>query len=224
MSVSGERYYAFRPEIARCVPNGARVVLDVGCGDGALGRGLKAQRHGISVYGVEIEASAADAARTHLDAVSCASAAAPLPEAWPRPDCVVFADVLEHMADPWSCIKLWHDRIAPGTTVVVSLPNVLHYSTLAQLWRGRWDYADAGVLDRTHMRFFTRDTGAEMLLWAGFRIEHFERLWRLPAGAARWPGAIARRLDARRRRNGLPRPGLHLADVYSIQYLYVGRK
>jgi len=158
----------------------------------------------------------------HLDDVLCGSADAAIPEGWPRPDCVVFADVLEHLADPWQCLKLWRDRIPNGATLIVSLPNVVHYSLFGPLLRGRWDYQESGVLDRTHLRFFTRDTGAEMLRAAGFTIERFERLWRLPAGVMRAPGAVLRRIDARGD-NRLPRAGLHLADFYSIQYLFVAR-
>ena len=99
----------------------------------------------------------------------------------------------------------------------------MHYSALMPLLRGRWDYGNAGVMDRTHLRFFTRDTGAEMLRAAGFRIEYFERLWNLPSGPARYPGALARRRASSRRDNRLPRAGLRLADFYSIQYLYLAR-
>jgi trans-aconitate methyltransferase len=216
-------YYAFRPEVARLVSQNARTVIDVGCGEGALGRGLKQQRQTLEVRGVEIDEAAAMRARAYLDDVSCASADAPVPASWPMPDCVVFADVLEHLTDPWQCLKLWRNRLAEGGTLIVSLPNVLHYSAFMPLLRGRWDYGSAGVMDRTHLRFFTRDTGAEMLRAAGFRIEHFERLWNLPPGPARYPGAVARRRAGRRRDNRLPRAGLHIADFYSIQYLYVAR-
>jgi 2-polyprenyl-3-methyl-5-hydroxy-6-metoxy-1,4-benzoquinol methylase len=214
-------YYMFRPEVAKYVPGEARTVIDVGCGEGALGRGLKAQRPELEVRGIEIDPVAATIARAHLDDVVCANAEAPLPAEWPRPDCVVFADVLEHLVDPWQCLKLWRDRLPNGTTLIVSLPNAAHFSLWMPLLRGRWDYCEDGILDRTHLRFFTRDTGAEMLRAAGFRIERFERLWRLPRGIVRTPGALARRLV---RNDGLlPRPGLHFADVYSIQYLFVAR-
>ncbi len=215
-------YYAFRPEVARLVPRDARAVVDVGCGNGALGRGLKQARAEIDVRGIEIDAAAAADAAQHLDAVVCGDACAPLPDDWPAVDCAVFADVLEHMNDPWSCLKVWRQRLRNGARIVVSLPNMLHFTALLQLRRGRWDYRDSGVLDRTHLRFFTRDTGVEMIVAAGFEIEYFERQWLFPTGLARYPGALARRIE-RQRGDVLPRPGLCTADIYSVQYLYVAK-
>ena len=214
-------YYAFRTEVARLVPREARVIIDVGCGDGSLGRGLKEQRPGLQVRGIEINAAAAQTARAFLDDVMCASADASLPESWPTPDCVVLADVLEHLADPWNCLRLWRQRVCNGATLIVSLPNVMHFSAFWPLLRGRWDYQDAGVLDRTHLRFFTRDTGAEMLSAAGFHIEHFERRWNLPKGVMRYPAGVIRLIETGRAGSRLPPAGLRLADFLSLQYLYV---
>jgi SAM-dependent methyltransferase len=214
-------YYTFRPEIAKLVPADARTVIDVGCGDGALGRGLKRARPALQVRGIETDAKAAAAAAVGLDDVLCGDACLPLPDRWPSADCAIFADVLEHMTDPWDCLRIWRQRLRKGATIVVSVPNMLHFSALRELRRGRWDYRDSGILDKTHLRFFTRDTSREMIVDAGFEIEHFERVWLMPEGLTRYLGRAARRLEGSAARP--PPPGLRWADFYSLQYLYVAR-
>jgi SAM-dependent methyltransferase len=80
-------------------------------------------------------------------------------------DVILCLDVLEHMVNPWGAVdRLVSRYLAPGGALVVSLPNVRHYSVvLPLLLQGRWDYQDAGLLDRTHLRFFTRDTALRLL-------------------------------------------------------------
>jgi hypothetical protein len=88
-----------------------------------------------------------------------------LPAVWPRFDLILCLDVLEHMLDPWRVIDLLvTQQLAAGGTLLVSLPNVRHYSVTAPLvFQGRWNYAEAGILDRTHVRFFTRQSAAQLL-------------------------------------------------------------
>jgi 2-polyprenyl-3-methyl-5-hydroxy-6-metoxy-1,4-benzoquinol methylase len=80
-------------------------------------------------------------------------------------DLVLCLDVLEHMVNPWAVVdRLVTNYLAPGGTLVVSLPNVRHHSVvLPLLFRGRWEYEDAGLLDRTHLRFFTRVTAMRLV-------------------------------------------------------------
>jgi len=88
-----------------------------------------------------------------------------LPVAWPRFDLILCLDVLEHMLDPWRVVdRLVTQHLAVGGTLLVSLPNVRHYSvTLPLIFQGRWDYNDAGILDRTHVRFFTPHSAVQLL-------------------------------------------------------------
>jgi 2-polyprenyl-3-methyl-5-hydroxy-6-metoxy-1,4-benzoquinol methylase len=219
-------YYKRRPEIEALVPREARVVLDVGCGTGLLGHALKQARPGIAVYGVEPRAEAAAEARARLDGVSVALAGDPLPSDWPAPDCVVLADVLEHCERPWPVLASIAARLPRGGSVVASVPNVLHYTALGPLLgRARWDYVDAGILDRTHLRFFTRPTAIELFEQAGLRLETVER-------QLMWPGSVAgtclrallapaRVLEARR---GVPRRGPAALDLATLQLLIVARR
>ena len=170
----GSYYRNSRPEVVELVPAGARDVIDVGCGAGILGRALKDARPGIRVRGVEIMPDPAAQAEKWLDDVLCGSGERGLPEGWPAPDCVIFADVLEHMADPWSALKDWTDRLATGGSVVMSIPNVGHHSALSQLVAGHWHYEDAGIMDRTHLRFFTRRSIRKLIERQGFTVRRIE--------------------------------------------------
>jgi len=217
---SRNTYYAHeRPEVAALVPRDARFVVDVGCASGALGAALKRSRPGLQVRGIEPVKAQADRAKLVLDDAVGGRAEDPLPAHWPQPDCVIFADVLEHLADPWSTLRHWHRILRPGGTIVVSLPNVAHNQVLRGLLRGRWDYEDAGILDRTHLRFFTRETALELLEETGFEVIRFER-------AVQPERSFAGRQIARWA-TGKSSPkhlGARWADLFTLQFLLVGRR
>lgn len=208
-----------RPEVRALIPAEARVVVDVGCAAGALGAGLKSERPGIQVRGVEPSGQAAERARQVLDDVLVGGAQQQPPASWPAPDCVIFADVLEHLADPWTVLRRWRQRLAPGGVVVASVPNVAHHSvTLDLLLRGRWDYADAGILDRTHLRFFTRETALRLFRDAGLEPTHLERVTRYGRTSQ-----VTKLLD---RFGGVLRPGAslpRLTDPWTLQFLIVAK-
>lgn len=181
-----ESYYTHRrPEVVRLVPTEARQVVDIGCGGGALGASIKHALPRVQVRGVEVVSAEAEKARKVLDDAVAADAMAPLPASWPVPDCLVLADVLEHLVDPWATLAAWRQRSAPRAWAVMSIPNVSHTSVVEGLKRGRFDYADEGLLDRTHMRFFTRITACEMVERAGFEILLMERTFTVEGSAPR---------------------------------------
>ena len=225
--MDAEDYFTHsRPEVRALVPTGARIVVDVGCGAGAMGAALKSERPGIEVRGIEPNAEAAACARAVLDDVAVASGEQPMPASWPAPDCVVLADVLEHMVDPWASLRYWRTRLGPGGSVVVSLPNVGHWSVGEALSRGRWDYTEDGLLDRTHLRFFTRATAVELLEGAGFEVVGMFRAILLPhtfKGNRLWRPRVRRGLELERA--GLPVPGhvLRALDACSRQVVLGAR-
>jgi SAM-dependent methyltransferase len=148
-----------------------------------------------------------------------------LPEGWPRPDCVIFADVLEHVVDPWGALRLWQQALKPGGTVVISLPNASHREVMSELVQGRLRYKDAGVLDRTHLRFFTRETAIELVEQAGLRIKSIGRVndmprrgWRAPI--AWWADQRGRNECIRRRRALVDT----IQDLCTVQFLVVGER
>lgn len=184
-----------REDILSLVPATVRRVLDVGCGSGQLGAAVK-QRTGAEVAGIEINEAAAVAAAAVLDHVVCGSIedGTVLAQLRPPYDCIIFGDVLEHLVDPWQALKLFAGYLAADGVVVASLPNVGHASLIGGLLRGRWEYQDRGLLDRTHLRFFTRRSIIGLFDQAGLVIQQWERNYRFYENSrrhlrlARWLG------------------------------------
>lgn len=217
-------YYSHeRPEIAALVPAKARHVVDVGCASGALGAALKRARPDLEVRGVELAQEPAARARLVLDDVLCGKAEDEPPASWPAPDCVIFADVLEHLVDPWSTLKAWYRRLPPGGTILVSLPNVGHHTVMKGLGQGSFRYVAAGILDRTHLRFFTRQSAMELLEGVGFRITRFERVIEgPPAKASRWARGLERLSPHRGMRGGDTLAWV--SDLDTVQFLFVAER
>lgn len=160
-------YFAHaRREIAPWLPKNCGQVLEIGCGSGATLAWLRQVGCATRTVGVEISEVAAQSARAHADEVHCLDfERVEIPVAGAKFDLILCLDVLEHMVNPWQAIeRLVSLYLVPGGTMIVSLPNVGHYSVvLPLLFQGRWDYQDAGLLDRTHLRFFTRRTAKRLL-------------------------------------------------------------
>lgn len=146
-------------------------VLDIGCASGYLGRALIAQ--GCRVSGVEYDPVAGEAAREHLSRVVVGDVqeldlVAEFGEA--SFDVVVFGDVLEHLTDPEGVLRAALPLLRPGGAVIVSVPNVAHGSLRLALLQGRWTYTETGLLDETHVRFFTRDRVRQLMAGAGLQV------------------------------------------------------
>jgi 2-polyprenyl-3-methyl-5-hydroxy-6-metoxy-1,4-benzoquinol methylase len=165
-------YYARpRPEMVPFVPRTARRILDVGCGQGVFAGRLR-ETSGAQVWGIELDPLAAAMAAERLDRVitgDALTAAAELPDG--HFDCAVMNDLLEHLVHPETLLARLRPKLAPGGCVVASIPNVRHFSNLWNLVvRGEWHYTDEGVLDRTHLRFFTRRSLPALFAAGGYRL------------------------------------------------------
>jgi ubiquinone/menaquinone biosynthesis C-methylase UbiE len=160
-----------RPEVLERAPRTTKRLLDVGCANGAFGMTVK-QELGATVWGIEIKEDVARVAAKRLDRVinrDALAALVELPDAFF--DCVTFNDVLEHLTDPTAVLREVRKYIAPGGVVIASIPNLRHYQVLYDLVvRGNFDYADAGVLDRTHLRFFTLKSIQKLFVSLGYRL------------------------------------------------------
>ena len=165
-------YFAHaRPEILALIPQTARAVLDVGCGAGRLGEALKARQQA-EVCGIELNEAAAAAARTRLDRVFVGDVETlDLPFSLACFDAIVCGDILEHLREPDRLLRLAKEWLKPDGTLVASIPNVRHHSVVRSLLEGNWTYEPAGLLDRTHLRFFTRREIEKLFFRAGFAIE-----------------------------------------------------
>jgi SAM-dependent methyltransferase len=174
-SVSYDPQYHDNPriEIASFVSEPPSLVVDVGCGAGAAGRVLKQKFPGTCVIGVESNPEAAARAREVLDEVI----GEPIDEApvaerlgGRRVALVLLLDVLEHLYDPWRALLRIRSWLTPGTRVLASVPNVGNLVTLDDLAAGRWEYALDGVLDITHVRFFTKASLRDLFEETGYDV------------------------------------------------------
>lgn len=172
-------YYEFEyinlPIIELLRRNGSRPervesVLDVGCGRARLGNEI--EKLGYRVTGIDSSATACNAARrrisevVQLDLLDFERIAMAVGER--RFDLLVASDVLEHFADPLEVLRCYRRFLAPGGQLVMSVPNVAVWNNRLRLLFGRFDYAESGVMDRRHLRFFTFRTARELLAQAGF--------------------------------------------------------
>lgn len=175
-----------RSHIADLIPDTARRVLDVGCNDGTFGAGVLAGRPDREVWGIEPHDLDAEAASGRLTGVAHGFYPDALDQVPGSFDCVSFNHVLEHMVDPWAALRVTKERLSPGAVIVGELPNVRHLPFLVDLAvRGRFDYVDSGLLDRTHLRFFTRSSAHDLLESTGYEVEAFFPV--VAMGNARFP-------------------------------------
>ncbi|HEV2721220.1 MAG TPA: class I SAM-dependent methyltransferase [Thermoanaerobaculia bacterium] len=142
-------------------------VLDAGCGFATTSQFI--ERRGNRVTGIESNAEAVKVARTRISRVVERDLQNFAPDLGTF-DVIVFADVLEHLAWPVGVLKKYRSLLKPGGTVIVSLPNVGLWSVRLQHLLGRFEYEETGVLDRTHLRFFTRRSALRMLDEAGLHV------------------------------------------------------
>jgi SAM-dependent methyltransferase len=223
--VTTSDYFKERPEITALIPSETRRLIDVGCGTGLVGAAIKRAFPAIQVFGVEPSKQSAEQATRVLDDVWCGTADGLQDGRWPAPDCILFADSLEHMPDPLAVLIRFQRLLEAGGTAVLSIPNVLHHSASFGLLRGRWDYTDSGVLDRTHLRFFTRDTALELVRNAGLEPIDVRRVLTYPRG---FSGTLLRLVTWPRRwlesRRGIRGSGFFLLDLCTIQYLILATK
>ncbi len=168
-------YFQFaRPELLALIPQSARRVLDIGCGAGRLGEALKA-RQPAEVVGIEVVEEAAQAARRRLDQVFAGDIETiELPFAGGSFDAIVCGDVLEHLARPEDLLRRAREWLQPGGRLIASIPNVRHHTVVRALLDGNWTYEPAGLLDRTHLRFFTRRDIEDLFRDTGFTIARWD--------------------------------------------------
>jgi SAM-dependent methyltransferase len=186
-------YRGQRREMLEFIPEQAQRFVELGCGAGAFGALLRQARPGCIVSGVEIHPQAACEARSRLDHVIelPVEIALDIIEA-NSVDCVICNDVLEHLVDPWAvCLQIKRILRQSGT-IVASIPNVRHFPVFKKYFLGGdWEYEKWGVLDRTHLRFFTKRSIERLFVETGFHAEQIAGIFpqKLP-----WKAALLNRL------------------------------
>lgn len=182
------QYFAcVRTEIAPLLPPRSARVLEIGCGAGGTLDWLKASGRAEWVAGIELDAAAAARARPRLDLLLEGDADRLLAHFPPQSfDLILCLDILEHLVDPWQTLRQLRTLLRPGGQLIASLPNIRHYSILLPLLlAGRWRYTEAGILDRTHLRFFSRETACSMLQQAGWQVRDLRSTYAWGSGD-RW--------------------------------------
>lgn len=160
-----------RQHVARLIPADAGRVLDVGCNDGSFGVEVMRRTPDREVWGIEPHDLDAATAATRLTGVVRGRYPEALEEVPGTFDCVSFNHVLEHMVDPWDALRQTRERLSPDGVVVGELPNVRYLPFLFDLGvRGRFTYTDQGLLDRTHLRFFTRSGAIDLFRSTGYEV------------------------------------------------------
>jgi 2-polyprenyl-3-methyl-5-hydroxy-6-metoxy-1,4-benzoquinol methylase len=164
-------YQADRPDMLKYIPQTVKTTLEFGCGFGCFSALLKNKLHTES-WAVEINSTAAEEAARHLDKVihtDANQAVQYLPDGYF--DCIIFFDILEHLVDPYSLLLNIRKKLTQNGIVVASIPNIRYYRVLVRLVvHGEWDYKVKGVLDETHLRFFTKKSILKMFDTLGYTV------------------------------------------------------
>ncbi|PKP16209.1 MAG: class I SAM-dependent methyltransferase [Bacteroidetes bacterium HGW-Bacteroidetes-23] len=165
-------YDNIRFEMLKYLSKDSKKVLDVGCGNGCFAEVIKKQNNA-EVWGIELMEEEADKARLVLDKAfggPCEDHIDNLPDNYF--DTIYFNDVLEHLTDPYTVLKKIKEKLSPNGVVISSIPNVRYHNTFMKvLIKKDWKYEDYGVMDFTHMRFFTEKSIIRMYEEAGYKIK-----------------------------------------------------
>lgn len=166
-------YYSnVNPDLLELIPLDATRVLEVGCGEGALAAAYRERNPKVHYVAVETHWPAADKAILHVDRLILGDfedlTDADLAQDGPF-DAILLGDVLEHMRLPEQALRRLHGLLADGGHLVLSVPNIAHWTAFYHLMHGHWPSQDSGLFDRTHLRFFTIASLTEVIEKAGFR-------------------------------------------------------
>ena len=154
------------------LPNNANAcILEIGCGNGNTGAIAISEGKCGRYCAVEIHGTAAEIARSKItEVVEGNVESVNLPWANQSFDALILSEVLEHLVDPWEVLRKLRSLMKPGALVFASTPNVSNYKVVLMLLRGQWRLTDRGVMDRTHLRWFTPQTFREMFESCGYCV------------------------------------------------------
>jgi 2-polyprenyl-3-methyl-5-hydroxy-6-metoxy-1,4-benzoquinol methylase len=168
-----------RPEMLGFIPSGAVTILDVGCAMGGFGHRLKRERSA-EVWGVEVNKYASSIATKHLDKVFCGTFDRNLDLPKNMFDCIIFNDVLEHFVDPYDALTYAKDLLNDSGKIVASIPNVRYFDNVWNFLIDKdWEYTEHGILDRTHLRFFTQKSIINTFESLGYSIDCIQGIGKL---------------------------------------------
>jgi 2-polyprenyl-3-methyl-5-hydroxy-6-metoxy-1,4-benzoquinol methylase len=170
---AGSYFQGMRADYVDALPDAPQAaILEIGCSEGQTGALALARGKCARYIGIELHEPSARIAATRLTEVHIGNIEEmPLEFTAASFDAVIISEVLEHLIDPWAVVARMAPLLRPGGLIFASSPNISHHRVIRSLLRGRWDLADQGVMDRTHLRWFTPATYQAMFQSAGFTIE-----------------------------------------------------
>jgi 2-polyprenyl-3-methyl-5-hydroxy-6-metoxy-1,4-benzoquinol methylase len=166
-------YHQSRPEMLALIPPDTTAVLDVGCGSGGFGLGVRERLPECRICGIELFPEVASRVPSVYEKIWVGNVTDVLTEiAESQFDVIVFNDLLEHLVDPYSCLKSCQRLLSPRGKILASIPNMRFWPALSDLvFQADWRYRDAGVMDETHLRFFTQKSIRRMFDECGYDVE-----------------------------------------------------
>ena len=161
-------------DVLALIPSSARRIVEVGCMHGALAAAHREKQPEAHYVGIDIDVDYAAAAAANCSQTMAANIETMDDDAFAElfpSDCWIFADCLEHLRDPWRVLARVRQQIDANGSLLVCMPNAQHWSLQWRMASGQFRYEDSGLLDRTHLRWFTRITMLEMFEKTGWRVE-----------------------------------------------------
>lgn len=164
----------YNVDLFQMVPANVSRVVEVGCMHGAMARAVRAQYPHVHYTGIDIDPDYAEVAGAYCDRAFASNIEQVDDTTWQSlfpSNCWIFGDCLEHLYDPWNVLKRVRASIDANGCLITCIPNAQHWSVQSRLATGLFRYEDSGLLDRTHIRWFTRITMLEMFAQTGWKIE-----------------------------------------------------
>ncbi len=180
-----------RTELIDLIKEAPEQILEIGCGAGATGLAIKQKFPDVNYIGIDSDKEAAEIARTRLDKVIVSDIEkVPLDTFGLEKeyfDLIICADILEHLYDPWKMLHDLRGYLTPNGKIFSSIPNVQYINHIINFMHGNWKYDDHGLMDVTHIRFFTLNEIVKMFNGSGYDITHCSGATNPKMDSDTWP-------------------------------------
>ena len=174
----------YNQQLFDLIPDTLQSIIEIGSGSGVLAKAIKHRSPATHYIGVELDPEYSILSSRYCDLVLTDNIETPSKELRnfiQTTSAIVFSDVLEHLYNPWQTLKFLRSEISNECSIYASIPNIQHWSIIFGLISGNFDYADSGLLDRTHIRFFTKKTIISMFNDCGFEVKSISpRIFNFP--------------------------------------------
>ena len=174
----------YNQQLFDLIPDALQSIIEIGSGSGVLAKAIKHRSPATHYIGIELDPEYSKLSSRYCDLVLTDNIETPSEELRnyiQTTSAIVFSDVLEHLYNPWQTLKFLRSQISNECAIYVSIPNIQHWSIIFGLISGNFNYTDSGLLDRTHIRFFTKNTIISMFNDCGFEVKSISpRIFNFP--------------------------------------------